>query len=100
MSILVRGRDTKISELNNIIISQQNKLEVNEALTNKPPTPRIDYTPIHRLNGAKEQLFGETKDHLSLSEFSVNNYMINNELTKLRNKIKQAKSKYPLLKQG
>ena len=79
ISILVRGRDAEISELNNITISQQNKLEANEALTNKPPTPRFDYTPMHRLNEAKEQLFSETKDHLSLSKFSVNNYMINND---------------------
>ena len=49
ISILVRGRDAEISELNNIIISLQNKLEANEALTNKPPTPRIDYTLMHRL---------------------------------------------------
>ena len=102
ISILVRGRDAEISELNkNIIISLQNKLEANEALINKQSTPRIDYTPMHRLNGAKEQLFSETKDHLPLSEFSVNTYMFNNDiiLIKLRNKIKQDKSKYSLLKQ-
>ena len=91
ISILVRGRDAEISELNNIIISLQNKLEANEALTNKQPTPRIDYIPTHRLNGAKEQLFSETKDHLSLSEFSVNNYMINNDInqTKKQDQVSQ-----------
>ena len=91
ISILVRCRDAEISELN-IIISLQNKLEANEALTNKPPMPRIDYTPMHRLNGAKEQLFTETKDHLSLSEFSVNNYMINNDIinqTKKQDQVSQ-----------
>ena len=54
--------------------------------------PRIDYTPMHRLNGAKEQLFTETKDHLSLSEFSVNNYMINNDIinqTKKQDQVSQ-----------
>lgn len=45
ISILVRGRDAEISELDNII-SLQNKLESNGALTNKPPTPRIDYIDI------------------------------------------------------
>ena len=88
ISILGRGRHAEISELNNIIISPQNKLEANEALTNKPPTPRIDYTLI---NGAKEQLFSETKDHLSLSKFSVNNYMINNDInqTKKQDQVSQ-----------
>ena len=91
ISILVRGRDAEVSELNNIIISLQNKLEANEALTNKQPTPRIDYIPTHKLNGAKEQLFSETKDHLSLSEFSVNNYMINNDInqTKKQDQVSQ-----------
>ena len=46
---------------------------------------------MHRLNGAKKQLFNETKDHLSLSEFSVNNYMINNDInqTKKQDQVSQ-----------
>ena len=46
---------------------------------------------MHRLNGAKEQLFSEAKDHLSLSKFSVNNYMINNDInqTKKQDQVSQ-----------
>ena len=55
ISILVRGRDAEISELNNIIISLKNKLEANEALTNKPPTPRIDYIPGQKSSDSAKQ---------------------------------------------
>ena len=100
ISILVRGRDAEISELNNIIISLQNELKANEALINKQPTPRKDYTPMHRLNGAKEQFFSETKDYLPLSEFSVSTRMINDDIDQIKKQDQARQSKYPLLKQG
>ena len=47
---------------------------------------------MHRLNGAKEQLFSEAKDHLALSEFSVSTYMINNDINQTK-KQDQARQK-------
>ena len=47
---------------------------------------------MHRLNGAKEQFFSETKDHLPLREFSVNTYMINNNINQTK-KQDQARQK-------
>ena len=74
LSILVRGRNAEISELNDIIVSLQNKLEVSEAL-NQPPKLGINYPNVQRSDGAKEYLSSnETKEYLSLRQNNTNHY--------------------------
>ena len=48
ISILVRGRDTEISELNNIIASLQNMLEARETLINQSPMLGNGCINMHR----------------------------------------------------
>ena len=70
--ILVKGRDTEISKLNNIIASLQNKLEARETLINQSPMLGNGYINMHRLDGTKEFLSSsETKVCLSLKQNST-----------------------------
>ena len=72
ISILVKGRDAEISELNNIIASLQNKLEARETLINQSPMLGNGYINMHRLDRTKEFLSSsETKVCLSLKQNST-----------------------------
>jgi hypothetical protein len=78
LSILVRGRNAEISELNDIIESLQNKLEASEAL-NQQPALGINYPNVQRSDGPKEYLCNESKEYLPLKQNSTNHFSKENK---------------------
>ena len=73
ITILVKGRDAEISELNNIIASLQNKLEARETLINQSPMLGSGYINMHRLDGTKEFLSSSETKVCLLKQYLLSN---------------------------